>query len=277
MTQFESIEDIEGLIQSQIEESLTLEYKRELGKKNSEISKDISSFANTSGGVIIYGIDEDGRIPTSINWLDGTNTKEKIENIILSNIQPKLRNIIINSISNPKNPSQAIFVVNIPESSDAPHMADFRYYRRHNFQSIPMDDYEVKDAIFRKGLKESLDFEINKNIELCELSLKLISEIYGIEPEQRQHIVLIPFYSDAWKAIINSGLLFDLKKNAQKLVEIYGLIHKINYLIDCQKYGLETVNTPVYKSKPEIGTYLPAILQAKIGTLHGLLVTYQNP
>ena len=276
MTQFESIKDIEGLIKSQIEESLTLEYKRELGKKNSEISKDISSFANTSGGVIIYGIDEDGRIPTSINWLDGTNTKEKIENIILSNIQPKLRNIIINSISNPENPSQAIFVVNIPESSDAPHMADFRYYRRHNFQSIPMEDYEVKDAIFRKGLKESLDFEINKNIELCKLSLKLIVEIYRVDHKQRKPIILIPFHSDAWKAIINSGLLFVLKENAEKLVEMYSLIHEINYLVDCQKSGLEIVNTPIDGSKPHIGIYLPSILRDKIGALQGSLINYQT-
>ena len=276
MTLFDSLKDIEGLIQGQIEESLTLEYKRELGNKNSEISKDISAFANTSGGVLIYGIEEDGRIPTSKNWLEGKNTKEKIENIILSNIQPKLRNVIINSIVNPENPSQGIFVVNIPESSDAPHMADFRYYRRYNFQSIPMEDYEVKDAMFRKGLKESLDFEIDKNIELCKLSLKLIDDIYRVEHKQRQHIVLIPFHSDVWKAIINSGLLFVLKKNAQKLVEIYRLIHEINYLVDCQKYGLEIVNTPIDKSRPEIGIYLPSILREKIGMLQEILFKFEK-
>ena len=279
MTQIQSLDDIEGLIKSQIEESLFLEYKQEMGKKSSDIAEDISAFANTSGGIIIYGIKEDkkdGRIPISINWLDGINTKEKLENIILSNIQPRLRGIIINPISNPENSSQAIFVVNIPESPDAPHMANHRYYRRYNFQSIPMEDYEVKDAIFRKGLKESLYFEINKNIELCNLSLKLIEKIYRVNPENRVPIVFIPFYSDAWNAITSSGLLFTLKENAKKLVEVYSLIHEINYVVEFHKYGIEIVNTPIYESQADIGIYIPSIMQEKIGKLKGLLTEIQS-
>ncbi len=126
-------------------------------------------------------------------------------------------------------------------------------------------------------MKESLDFEITKNIELCSLSLKLLEEIKSCQAKQRKQIILIPFYSDAWKAITNSGLLFVLKKNAQKLVEIYSLIHEINYLVDCQKYGLEMVNTPIYKSRPDIGIYLPFLLGDKIGMLQGLLHKNQNP
>ncbi|HEY9206971.1 MAG TPA: ATP-binding protein [Candidatus Methanoperedens sp.] len=196
MIPIQSLEDIEGLIKNQIEESLTLEYKEEMGNKSSDIAQDISAFANTSGGIIIYGIKEDkedGQKPISINWLEGINTKERLENIILSNIQPRLRDVIINPISKPDNSSQAIFVVNIPESPDAPHMANHRYYRRYNFQSIPMEDYEVKDAIFRKGLKESLHFEIRKNIELCILSLKFIEKIYRVNPEQRRQSFLYRF------------------------------------------------------------------------------------
>ena len=283
MTQIQSLDDIKGLIKNQIEESLFLEYKGEMGNKNSDIAQDISAFANTSGGTIIYGIKEDkkekedGRIPISINWLEGISTKEKLENIILSKIQPKLRDVIINPISNPENSSQALFVVNILESPDAPHMANHRYYRRYNFQSIPMEDYEVKDAIFRKGLKESLYFEINKNIELCRLSLKLIEKLFRVNSEKRMPIAFIPFYSDAWNAITSSGLLFTLKENAKKLVEVYSLIHEINYLVEYHKYGIEIVNTPIHESQPHIGTYIPSILQQKIGKLTGLLREIQSP
>ncbi len=135
----------------------------------------------------------------------------------------------------------------------------------------------LKYAIFKKGLKESLDFEINNNIELCSSSLKLLEDIYKYEPKNRIPIILIPFYSDAWKAITNSGLLFVLKKNAQNLLEIYSLIHEINYLVDCQKYSLEIINTPIYKSKPDTGIYLPTLLREKISLLQGLLSKHQNP
>ena len=54
---------LQNFITSEIEESLTLEYKsaealdrHETRKK--EITKDVSAFANSAGGVIIYGIAE---------------------------------------------------------------------------------------------------------------------------------------------------------------------------------------------------------------------------
>ena len=96
MNQIETLEDIQKLIESKIEESLTLEYKGELDKNNKEMAKDISAFANTSGGVIIYGIEEKGNVPRSIRWTDADHTKERIENIILSNIQPQIRDVTIN-------------------------------------------------------------------------------------------------------------------------------------------------------------------------------------
>lgn len=271
-----NLESIQNLIDNEIKESLNLDYKKQL-TKNTEIAKDVSSFANNNGGKIIYGVDEKNGLPSSINWIDSKGVKEKIECVILDHIKPEIKGFNIYSIENPENHSRAVFVVDIPESSDAPHMANHRYYIRRNFKSEYMEDYEVKDAIFKKGLKESLDFEMNNNIELCSSSLKLLDEIYRYKPEQRKPIILIPFYSDAWKSITNSGLLFVLKENAQKLVEIYSLIHAINYLVDCQKHGLEIVNTPIHISKPDIGTYLPAILREKIAMLQGLLIKNQNP
>ena len=269
------LESIQNLIGNNIKESLNLDYKKQL-TKNSEIAKDVSSFANNNGGKIIYGVDEKDGLPNSINWIDSKGVKEKIECVILDHIQPEIKGFNIDSIENPENNSQAIFIVDIPESYDAPHMANHRYYIRRNFKSEYMEDYEVKYAIFKKGLKESLDFEINNNIELCSSSLKLLGDINRYEPKNRKTIILIPFYSDAWKAITNSGLLFVLKKSTN-LVEMYSLIHGINYLVDCQKYGLEIINTPIDKSKPDIGIYLPALLSEKISMLQGLLYKHQNP
>jgi predicted HTH transcriptional regulator len=58
-------ERIERLIRDKVPESLTLEYKasRALCDLNNrsitDLSKDVSSFANATGGVIIYGVGAD--------------------------------------------------------------------------------------------------------------------------------------------------------------------------------------------------------------------------
>ena len=40
-----------------------------------------------------------------------------------------------------------IYVISIPQSTRAPHMAsDKRFYKRFNFESVPMEEYEVRDV-----------------------------------------------------------------------------------------------------------------------------------
>ena len=97
------LEDIRSLMCNKIGESLNLDYKKELGS-NEEIAKDISAFANTLGGKIIYGVNEEGGIPVSMVWIDKEGVKERIENVILSRIQPELKGYDIYSIENPKKP-----------------------------------------------------------------------------------------------------------------------------------------------------------------------------
>ena len=79
-----SEEDIHNLIESKIEESIHLDFKASgaLGTSSSqkkEIAKDVSSFANSDGGIIIYGIKEQNHVADSISFVDGTQyTKEMI-------------------------------------------------------------------------------------------------------------------------------------------------------------------------------------------------------
>jgi hypothetical protein len=76
-------------------------------------------------------------------------TREWIEQIINSRIQPRVSAITIKPI--PLAAGGVAYVIDIPQATSfAPHQADnHRYYRRFNFQSVPMEDYEVKDALRR--------------------------------------------------------------------------------------------------------------------------------
>ncbi len=97
-------EDLELLVQQQVQESLHLDYKRsealsKAGQK--EIPKDVSAFANSDGGVIIYGIEESGHLPVRIDGgiPNSAFTREWIEQTILSNISPRIEGIQIQQIS----------------------------------------------------------------------------------------------------------------------------------------------------------------------------------
>jgi hypothetical protein len=144
-------EEIQSLIDGKIEESLNLDYK---GAKSiddhKEIAKDVSAFANSTGGVIIYGIREENHLPVSIEWINARGIRELLENVVLSTIQPRL-SVTITPIQCPTDTSKAIFAVEIPEG-DLPHMAVpfYRYFKRFNFQSVPMEEYEVRDRMFRR-------------------------------------------------------------------------------------------------------------------------------
>ena len=149
-----SLDDIHDLISNEIEENIHLDYKasgallKQDNKKN-EITKDISSFANSDGGIIVYGLLESDHKPKEITYIDGREiTKEWLENVIQS-IQPKIENLQIIPIRF-GDIAKSIYVVKIPRSEKAPHMAkDNKYYKRYNFKSVPMEDYEVRDLYHR--------------------------------------------------------------------------------------------------------------------------------
>ncbi len=62
--------DLQTLLENEVPEGKTIDYKEALSgnsdKDRKEFLYDISSFANTSGGHLIFGIKEDGGIPTDI-------------------------------------------------------------------------------------------------------------------------------------------------------------------------------------------------------------------
>ena len=157
-----TLDKINQYITNGIEENLHLDYKgahslEKNDKKKDEISKDISAFANSDGGVIIFGIKEfdikDKRhLPEKLDPIDGLEfNKEWLEDVINSRIAPRIPNIIITPIQilDPQE-NQVIYVIEIPKSNTAHQAHDKKYYKRFNFKSEPMEDWEIKDIINRQ-------------------------------------------------------------------------------------------------------------------------------
>jgi predicted HTH transcriptional regulator len=149
-------QDIDHLIATQTQESLHLDYKdsRAIDKsKREEISKDVSAFASSDGGTIIYGVTEKNHLPVARdNGVDHNQfSREWLEQVINSNINPRIDGIQIIPI--PVSNYNSIYVVGIPKSFRGPHQAaDKKYYKRFNFQSVPMEDYEINDIRSRQNL-----------------------------------------------------------------------------------------------------------------------------
>lgn len=152
-------EDIEILVKNNATEYKTLEFKSLAAlvpEAKKEISKDVSSFANSAGGVIIYGVKEirEG-LNIRLELEDGLNAnnpynKEWLENIIASNISPRIDGLYINPIKLWN--ERYVFAVIIPKSNTAHMAGNNRYYKRHNFKVEPMEDYEVRDVMNRLSI-----------------------------------------------------------------------------------------------------------------------------
>ncbi|WP_414440382.1 helix-turn-helix domain-containing protein [Burkholderia sp. 22PA0106] len=152
--------DLLQLIELGVQENVQLDYKRcdalqrSDGKKN-EISKDVSALANAAGGTIVYGIIENGHLPQALDLgFDPSDiTREWLEQIINSRIQRRIDGVRINQVALPQSaPGRVAYVVWVPQSAMAPHQAsDKRFYKRFNFESVPMEEYEIRDVSGRSS------------------------------------------------------------------------------------------------------------------------------
>jgi hypothetical protein len=213
--------DLQQIVDEKLSESLTLDYKASpaLGrddKKRDEICKDVSAFANSAGGQIIYGIEEKNQKPVRVD--EGveptTITREWLEQVINSRVQPRIERLVITPI--PFEPTRVGYVLTIPQASArAPHQApDNKYYRRYNFQSVPMADYEVRDAMRRATTPElfiriSLPRGDNASIEFAhgsEISKPVILSVFlGNRSVQPAFHTIVQLGIDARIQILSNG------------------------------------------------------------------------
>jgi hypothetical protein len=129
-------EDIQDLINFEVAESLTLEYKRELPSGQSDQKReflyDIAAMANAVGGEIVYGIidrrggdNQSTGIADSVSGMKLPNAlaeTNRLENLIRDGIAPRLAGISMQPISCPDGD---VLVIRVPRSWNKPHMVTF--------------------------------------------------------------------------------------------------------------------------------------------------------
>jgi len=148
-----NMDDFEKLIENRRAEDKTLEYKRELKvdkpSDKKEFLADISAFANTSGGYLIYGIEESKGVPTRICGVeldDFDATKNRLEQMILDGIEPRIRGIEFHRVE--LHNERSVITIKIPKSWLAPHMVILdkhnRFYARNSTGKYLLDVGELR-------------------------------------------------------------------------------------------------------------------------------------
>lgn len=171
-----TLTEVQSYIDNQVEESINLDYKaadalQKTDGKKKEVSKDVSAMANAAGGVIVYGLKEYGdqtkkHLAEKIDPLNRqVISKEWLEQVINSNIQPKIEGIIITPVTVNEAAGSVVYIVEVPQSNTAHQAADKKYYKRYNFESVAMEDYEIRDIMSRlKHPVISLKLTVQKKI-----------------------------------------------------------------------------------------------------------------
>lgn len=224
---------IERMINDQIEENLTLEYKgmKSLGKddrQKEEISKDVSSMANSAGGILIYGVseyDDKGKkhLPKAIEPINRQEfSREWLDQVISSNIRPRIEGLIIHPVSLNETPNDVAYVIEIPQSTTAHQANDRRYYKRHNFHVLPMEDYEIRDIMARnKYPRIDLSFTVNSNFVDGPRMFVFAENKGSVYAKYVKGILWIPAVCLNDPKAISIGHQFTDKTTAQTFWEVY--------------------------------------------------------
>lgn len=154
---------VRNLVDDQVSEGPRLDYKQAISLKSEkerlEVAKDISSFANEIGGIIIYGIPEKRKsdevaIPLRPYGIAPIpDLESRLENIYIDSISPCLPEWRVRKVELKEYVGKVVYVAWVPESWVGVHMveayADQRYYRRGQLRAVAMSEHEVRQRYER--------------------------------------------------------------------------------------------------------------------------------
>jgi hypothetical protein len=168
-----SIKDIHLLIENGNIENKELEFKKELSlqsdSEKKEFLADISAFLNSSGGYIIFGLDEENGRAKEIIGIHTENIdalKNRIDNIIRDGLEPMNSYINIKEILLKEN--EYVIIIEIPKSWYFPVMVTYqntsRFYGRNSSGKFQLDYQEIKQRFIQSdtAVKRIRDFRLER-------------------------------------------------------------------------------------------------------------------
>lgn len=226
------IDDLKQLQSNAVIEGKTIEYKQQLPSNSDadrkEFLADISSFSNTSGGDLIFGITEENGSPKSIDGVEIENVDQEIrkyENIIRDGIDPRI--IVSTRAINISN-GKFVLIFRMEKSWVGPHRVIFKghdkFYARNSAGKYTLDTNELRIAFnLSQTLTERIrNFKIERILQISSDNLPLpfyqgakfvlhLIPLDSFNPNHRIDLSSVindpgkfrPMYSSGWNSRIN--------------------------------------------------------------------------
>lgn len=273
--------DIRQLIENQISERKNIEYKLTLPENKYDSKKeflaDVSSFANTMGGHLFYGIKEENGIPVDVLGIPSNDLDSEIlrlENLLRDGIQPRIQGISIRTVNTES--GKPILIIRVPQSWSKPHVVNFqghwRFYARNSAGKYPLDVMELKSAFLATtALGERI-----RNFHFDRLS-KITSDEIPVSLAGKARIVLhllpysafefnlplsfTPIEKDIWSIPLIHSSVSDFRYNLDGLLVFNGSNNGSSgaYTQIFRNGAIETVSASLFSSSSE-DLYIPSIV-----------------
>lgn len=146
---------LQRLIDNQVSEGRDLEFKRELPGGNDEATReflaDVTAFANSQGGDIIYGLDEANGAAVDLPGVevdDPDATILRLEGKLQTGVDPRLIGVRTHWV--PLATGRGALVLRIPGSLSAPHRVTYkggaRFFGRNSRGKYELDVHDLRHA-----------------------------------------------------------------------------------------------------------------------------------
>ena len=223
--------DLQDLIDNREPENAHLEYKSEgpvKGEAKKKFLKTVSGFANSRGGVLIYGIREDEGIPVEIVPIEGGTDalRLQLEQIARTRIEPPLEVI---SFHNVPTSLGEVLVVYVRRSWLRPHMLTNpnRFYIRGEGGNREMGREEVRAAFLGSDLVQQKVSRFRDDRSALALTGEGPFRIPTAVPLYIVHVVSVDFVEGAINT--SSRYLRDLAQNLTGDLWKFGQNLRVNF------------------------------------------------
>lgn len=153
------LSDLQKLVTDEVSEITRVDYKSSLqintGDEKREFLNDVSSFANTKGGYLIFGVQETAGKPTVVTGIpiDDTDSEiRRLDNLIRDKIVPRIPGVHMKEIQVAD--KKYCIVIRVPQSWAKPHMVDMgspKFFTRNSKGKYPLDYHEIRSVFDLSG------------------------------------------------------------------------------------------------------------------------------